>query len=176
MGMGSKGNSRNLLVCAGIGSLWSARWIASSSLWASGTMTSWDDVFVSFLRDSLMALIHTAAFFCPHFLTFAREFPFLASENHCLWYSVLTCGCTQSYTGWRYQLLHSSTPNTHHKHWWLKKDFPLNPISASVKTRDLTTKNILGIRGHCWMKGISIWIYFENNWYVLILINNYMQR
>ena len=119
MGMGSKGNSRNVLDCAGMRSLRSDRCIASSSLWASGTMTSWDDVLVSFLRASLMALIHTAAFFLLTFSLLPTNFTFLLLKT-----IVYDTVCTHvvvlwSYTGWRSQLLHCSTPNTHHKRWWL---------------------------------------------------------
>ena len=113
--MGSKGNSCNVLACAGMGSLRLDRCIASSSLCASGTMTSWDDVLVSFLRN----LIHTAAFlssfshFCPRISLSCSWKPLLmiqrAPKVVVLW----------SYTEWRYQLLHCSTPNTHHKRWWL---------------------------------------------------------
>ena len=103
------------LDCAGLGSL---RWdgcIASSSLWASGTMTYWDDVLVSFLRASLMALTHTAAFSLLTFSLLHTNFPFLLLKT-----IVYDTACPHvvvlwSYTGWRYQLLHCSTPNTHHK-------------------------------------------------------------
>ena len=119
MGMGSKGNWRNVLDCAGMGSLRSYRFIASSSLWASGTMTSWDDVLVSVLRASLMALIDAAAFSLLTFSLLPTNFPFLLLKT-----IVCDTACPHvvvlwSNTGWRYQLLHCSTPNTHHKRWWL---------------------------------------------------------
>ena len=70
MGMGSKGNSHNVLDFAGMGSVRLDWCIASPSLCASGTMTSWDDVLVSFLWASLLALIlqlflSSLSHFCP---------------------------------------------------------------------------------------------------------------
>ena len=95
----AKLSARTVLDYAGMGLLRSDRCIAASSLWASGTVTSWNDVLVSFLRASLMTRIYTAAFFfsslphfCPRISLSCFWKPLFMIQRAHMW---LYCGVTQ---------------------------------------------------------------------------------